>query len=502
MSLRRLVLPSPADGIFLILLLGIPLGWSPAILNTDGDAARHLRVGGTILDRGGLFYTDLFSHTMAGQPFVPYEWLSEVLFAGAHRIGGLPAVVALTALVLAASYGLLALFLQRRGVDPLLAFAVTSLAALAGAFHWLARPHVFTILGTIALLMLLERSGKGTPWLVAVLFVFWTNLHGGFLFGLTLIGFYLIGDALEVLLGPDRAGGRERLRTHGLALAAALLGACVNPSGPGLFAHVVGYLGKSYLVDNTNEYRSPDFHLFFGKVFLVLLVGLIGGLALSRRRPSWHAMIVLLGTLAFALHSARNIPLFTLTAVPLVTLHLDPEWRALRLPGLLGRLRAGFAAGAEAVTAGPWSAIGALILLVLAAGGFGGVWPKAATRFDPMVFPVEAVQRARDAGLEGRMYNSFIWGGYILFAWPEQRVFIDGQTDFYGERLTRTYSDIMRLAPGWRDRLAEKDIDLVIVSPRAPLAGGLTREPGWSTWHRDSTAVIFLRSAPGSAGTD
>ncbi|HEU5040567.1 MAG TPA: hypothetical protein VFT84_07095, partial [Gemmatimonadales bacterium] len=194
-TLRRFAVPSPADGIFLILLLGIPLGWSQAVLNTDGDAARHLRIGAAILDQGGLFYQDRFSHTMAGQPFVPYEWLSEVLFAGAWRLGGLPGVVALTALVVSAAYGLLALFLHRKGVDPLLTFGVTALSALAGAFHWLARPHIFTLLGTILLVGLLER-GRRAPWLVALLFVVWTNLHGGFLFGLAIIALYLTADAL------------------------------------------------------------------------------------------------------------------------------------------------------------------------------------------------------------------------------------------------------------------------------------------------------------------
>lgn len=494
MRLRRLALPSPADGIFLILLLGIPLGWSRMVLNTDGDAARHIRVGETILRQGGLFYQDRFSHTMAGQRFVPYEWLSEVITALAYRAGGLPAVVALTALVIAATYGLLLLFLRRRGVDDLLAFAVTALCAAAGAFHWLARPHLWTLLGTIVLVTVLERGGRRMPWAVGLLFVIWTNLHGGFLFGLTLIGFYLAADAVEVLAGPDREGGRRRLRAHGAALAAAIVGASVNPSGPALFAHVAGYLGRTYLVDNTNEYRSPDFHTFFGQVFLVLLAALLGGLALSRRRLAWRPLVVLLGTLAFALHSARNIPLFTLSAVPLLALHLDPEWRSLRLP-VLSRLRSGFAAGAATLATGPWSAAGALGLLALVLFARPTVWPPAATRFDPAVFPVQAVEKARAAGLRGRLFNSFIWGGYILYAWPEQQVFIDGQTDFYGEALTRSYADIIQLGRGWREELARRDISLVMVTPRAPLAGALPLEPGWSVWYRDGTAVVLRRAS-------
>ncbi|HEU4762925.1 MAG TPA: hypothetical protein VFS74_11440, partial [Gemmatimonadales bacterium] len=53
-------------------------GWQ--MINTDGDLGRHLRVGREILAHG-LFFTDKFSWTMQGKPFVPYEWGSEVLFA-------------------------------------------------------------------------------------------------------------------------------------------------------------------------------------------------------------------------------------------------------------------------------------------------------------------------------------------------------------------------------------------------------------------------------------
>ena len=138
------------------------------------------------------------------------------------------------------------------------------------------------------------------------------------------------------------------------------------------------------------------------------------------------------GTTAFALHSARNIPLWALTALPILALHLDSEWRQ-RSGGLVGRLRAAFTEADGLARAGPWAAAAALALVALAFGGgrVGGA-QLLEDRFDERVFPVEAVRRARAAGLTGRMYNELAWGGYILHAWPEQRVFIDGQTDFYG----------------------------------------------------------------------
>jgi hypothetical protein len=106
---------------------------------------------------------------------------------------------------------------------------------------------------------------------------------------------------------------------------------------------------------------------------------------------------------------------------------------------------------------------------------------------------VAATEKGRAAGLSGRIYNEFIWGGYLLKEWPEQKVFIDGQTDFYGEDIMRQYTRIGMLWPGWRDLMAKWNIELVLVPSTAGLAHELVRDPMWSIWHCDSTAVLLQR---------
>jgi hypothetical protein len=408
-------------------------------------------------------------------------------------------VVILHGLVVATAWGLLALFLRRRGVDPLLAFLVAAAAAAASAFHWLARPHVFTFTGTAALLWLLESRSLRDPsarpiramGLTLVLFAVWANLHGGFLFGLVLIGMYVAGDLLEWRTLHDRGWLTASLR-HAAMLVAALAGAAINPSGLALFAHVTGYLGKTYLVNVTNEYMSPDFHLWFGRAFLVVLLVLLAALAHNRRRVPWPWLTVLLGTFAFALHSARNIPLFALTALPLMAMHFDSDWRAVTWAPL-ARLRRAFALGDSQAGAGGWAAAAAAAMLAVGANnGRVGSVPLVIAEYDPSIFPVEAVAYAREQGLEGRIFNNFVWGGYILYAWPEQRVFIDGQTDFYGEELTREYGNILALRPQWRQHLAKRAITIALLPTGSALAHQLSLE-GWREWYSDSTAVLLLQ---------
>ena len=495
--MRRL-LPAPADILFMLMLAALPLARGWQAINTDGDLGRHLRVGREILEHG-LFFTDRFSWTMQGQPFVPYEWLSEILFALAHRWAGFWGVLVLCGLLVGATAWLLMVWFRRMGVDPLLAFLATAAASVAGSFHWLARPHLWSLLGTVGVLFVALRA-EGPPrseqnvtlsaegpkgasqsaWHlfigVALLFAAWANLHGGFLFGLVLLAFLAMGEALDWWIGGKNGAPAGAFQTIAL-LGAAVVGSCINPVGPRLLGHVIGYLDNTWLVALTMEYRSPNFHLWWGKVFLALLSACIAAAAHSRRGVPFRVLVPFLVTTAFALHSARNIPLWALSGFPLLVWHLDGGWRSLQC-GLLHRLRSSFGLAARSERFGPWSVVAAI-----AAVG----WARAAPPhpgFDPNVFPVEAVATARAEGVQGRLFNELAWGGYILYAWPEQQVFIDGQTDFYGEALSREYLSIRNAAPGWEERMEKWGVTLVLVPVEAPLAqsAGLS---AWQTTGRD-----------------
>src|SRR5512143_2566573 len=150
--------PSLFDIVFLIWAVVVPIGFSGRLINSDGDLARHLRLGELMLSRQALVRTDVFSHTAAGKPFLAFEWGSEVVYAAAERVGGLALVSVLAGLVLALTFALLARFMVRRGGDPLLAYLVSMAAAVLSAGHWLARPHLFTLLFVVVLLDLLERD--------------------------------------------------------------------------------------------------------------------------------------------------------------------------------------------------------------------------------------------------------------------------------------------------------------------------------------------------------
>ena len=283
-----------------------------------------------------------------------------------------------------------------------------------------------------------------------------------------------------------------------LTLLACLAVSLLNPAGWELWPHTTGYLRGTYLLDFTQEYQSPDFHNTLLKSFLLTLMAGTIVLGLLRSRVDLLGLSLWVLFAAFALHSTRNIPLFAVVCVPWLAawtcqlLRQEEEsagsfTRFWRWAGSMQRV--------DTMLPGwPVALVGLLLLTQVALAKD----QRSRFEFSEEVFPVEAVAELQRSGFvpPGPVYNEFIWGGYLLYAWPEVPVFIDGQTDFYGEELTREYRDIRFIQPGWKQLLQQRGVRWVMVPPEAPLSGALDLLPDWKLLHADSTAVVWLHIDP------
>src|SRR5262249_7787642 len=140
-------------------------------------------------------------------------------------------IVAVTAVLAGITQGLVAELLRRRGMDPVPALIASLVSFLLASAHWLARPHLFSMLFAVVLLLMLESDERWALWLIGPMFALWANLHGGWAYGLIVLGAYIVGDAAEWKWGADAARWRPRTRRHAVALGLAALGTLLNPYG-------------------------------------------------------------------------------------------------------------------------------------------------------------------------------------------------------------------------------------------------------------------------------
>jgi hypothetical protein len=508
-SIGSYLLPRLRDALFIALFLGV-IGLGPRLLNVDGDLGRHLTIGEYILEIYMIPTRNIFSHTMTGAPLTPHEWLAEVVYALAYRLGGLNGVVLLCALLISLTFTLSFQQSFARSRLVLVALGWTILAAAAASLHWLARPHLFTLLMIPLWTGEMEhiRQGKTSRWWLLPLLIFlWVNLHGAFIAGFVIWGMYLAGEAWDRWLDnsagakkegsfPESQGASNRvLPVLLLAGASSFLATFINPRGWHLWATSLGYIRNRYLVSHTAEYLPPNFHDPSTWPFLVMLF--ISLLLLGRKRGRLPAVSVLLvaGWTVMSLYSVRNVPIYALVAAPVLAgISAEQVWGARPLASF-ERLNERLEAVEASLRGFLWPALLVVLVSLALFRGASLDLGRVGNRFDPAVFPVEAVDWLQVNPPPGEMFNYFPWGGYLLYrAWPEHRVFIDGQTDFYGEALTRQYERVITLGDGWRQILAEYQVNWVLMPTGSPLIKALQGDRTWSQIYQDRTATIMLHN--------
>jgi hypothetical protein len=68
----------------------------------DSDTGWHIRTGEMILSAASLPHSDPYSFSRAGEPWLAWEWLSDVLMGAVHQVSGLAGIAMLYGLAIAA----------------------------------------------------------------------------------------------------------------------------------------------------------------------------------------------------------------------------------------------------------------------------------------------------------------------------------------------------------------------------------------------------------------
>lgn len=482
--------------IFLSVFVGC-VGLGPFLFNVDGDLGRHLTIGKVILDRGTIPTVDEFSHTRFGDPFSPHEWLAEVIFRLAYNWLGLSGVVLITALILGLVFWLITYRVFRITQSTPITLILIVLGIAASRIHWLARPHIFTYLFLVLWLELIAsqlKFGWKLFWSILIMLL-WVNTHGAFIIGIVVLFIFLGGLILKGIFAKTWTDKIVGIKQYCLLVASSFLVSLLNPDGIRIWQTIIGFLSSRYLVSHTAEYMPPVLYETGVLPFTVLLVLAIGCLILCWKRLSIASILLLVSFGVFGITSGRNIPIYIIIALPI-------------LAGCLSRLFPKFKLQLDRVNevlpgksqTEPFQ-FGYPVVLSLLILVFGAVLirfqPALSDRnqYAPSKYPVQAVEWLKTHPQPGRMFNDFMWGGYLLFRlWPEALVFIDGQTDFYGESLTQDYETISNGWDGW-DRLLESyKVSWIIIPIRSPLADKLVGSGDWTLVYSDPTTAIYSLS--------
>ena len=492
MRIGKLPLPSFPDLLFVSLLFALfSRGHGLETLLTDGDTGWHIRTGEWILQSGSIPRHDLFSFSRPNAPWTAWEWLSDVVFAKLYGWHGLTAVCGACGVVLCLASGILLSCLLARGVGLWLAAGATFAAASASTIHYLARPHVFSILLFTAGLWVLDRDRQKPSrliWILPLLTALWCNLHGGFVLWLAVLWLLAAVSAF--------APGRARCARYGWLAGLCTVATLVNPYGWNLHRHIAEYLASPWIMSAVQEFQPPQIRAENMLVFAALLIAAAALAMRPAMRGEWFEPLLVWALGLAALRSARHVPFFAVAAALVVATECALLWSAAsarKPPRSCVRVlwEMGLQFGRrKALTA--WCA-------PLAAALFVFTSPRVSD-FPAKRFPVRAVAAMHTvlapAGSQPRILTSDQWGDYVIFhLYPRQRVFFDGRSDFYGEKLGADYQALLDASGRAREVLDRQRFDLALLPHEWALGRVIEGDRGWKCIYRDEVAALYARSA-------
>ena len=470
----------------------------------DPDYFWHLRTGQYLFEQHALPIGDIFSYTYDGKPWVLHEWLFEIVLYCTHTLLGSFGVKLVVSLMVITTLVIVYKTANQILKRPYVAFTLTIIFFIPMMGAVSPRPQVVTMLMFAffmhALTAFKYTHTTRTLWLLPPLMVVWTNAHGGYMIGLVLLLLFVACEWLMriVTLHHDVAG-KSRLKLLSWVTGLTILASLVNPYFIRHWLYPFEVMSMKASQQYIEEWRSPDFHSLPFQLYLALVLFTMTAAMYRKVRPDLTELAITLFFVAtgfvairhssFAIMALVPFAAATITQLPITCLLADERVR---------RLHSGYQRFAHnGKDIGKMEFVLNWLLLTVTVVGLTLYYPvfhgKDAETINKMV-PVKATEFIARAGINGRMFNTYHYGGYLIQAlYPTQRVFIDGRADMYGDKFLEEYIAISQGSTGWKEKFEKYKIDYVVMQRDTPLIQILKVQGNFRLVFEDEINSVLLR---------
>jgi len=470
-------------GLLIAILAGALYAYRHDGLLGDPDSWWHIKSGADMIASGQMPVTDAYSYSFSGKPWIAKEWLAQIILFLAYAAGGWSGVTLLAAAAIAAA--LFAVYYAlAASLRPHLA-AVTAMVVMSmSSTTFVARPHLLTIVIAVVWTAALFRAAnaqKAPHFGLLLLLALWANLHGSFTLGIAIAGFAML-HGIE----------QTRLKNRPLMakwLAFAVLCPLVTLIHPYTYQPFMISLEMArgneaqQFIGEWQPFNPNDSAVLEAGLLAVLLALLMLRLRLSLSK----ALFAIFALHMFLVHARFGYVFFLLVPIavaeeisrqyPAVS---AAEWKKQNRDGLEMLAGRRFAPAASALAGAA----------AIAAGIFAAYFPVSPPQTSA---PVDAIAYVKGRGITGNVYNSYNFGGALIF--HGIKTFIDGRAEqiFLGGFITEF---MKTTGPGGETLLAQQlqdnHVAWTIFEPTDPRVGFLDRMPGWQRAYADKFAVVHV----------
>lgn len=462
----------------------------------ESDSFYHLRTGQLIWQTEHIPTADVYSYTAPGAPWVPHEWLAQVIFYGAYSLGGFWGLILFIACLASLTYFLLLRLSLKLGGDLPVSILVLLIFGYLTLELWIPRPQsiAFLLCATLLFSIISYRLSGNKKWLIvsSLAIWFWANVNASVVLGLLILFGFAMAAFLSTRfprwLGP--VWPEKSARFLGLASLVAFCLSFVSPASYRSLTYIftirstTGMIKVMEWLPLTNFLASRrEAPIFLCEIIIAALFAVwYFGYRQESRDLSILGLILAVTAMPFV--SIRHVAWWPLTTLPFFAVALSKATNDLRSKFSADRILAL-----------------AIFFCLLFLGLRSAAFPD--NYYNPATIPSSAVDFLENNSIPGPILNLYNEGGYLIWRlWPREKVFIDGRSEVYGSKQIHDLITVSSASPGWDKIINDKyHVNVVFLGFYAvqpltdsirPLVNHL-RAAGWQLVYWDDAALVYLR---------
>ncbi len=456
----------------------------------DPDFGWEIRCASELIQKGNFCTPDHFSTLLPNYSWINSRWVYQLLLYFTHALAGFWGVTLLgSTIVLLTFY-----FLWKTWKTSLYLAGISFVCISLFSFHVLnlgLRAQTMSLLFFSLTIYILLRANKYIP-ILPIIFLCWANIHGGFPFGLVLVFFFITQKVLEFVLTPSE----YKINSHKIIkiLIPCILcffAVLLNPFGIAVYSDALFHQTNAHLSTQIAEWVHPS---FISILWMLSFIGTYSVLIILFEKKLKILDIFLMFTFfVLSFTAVRHIPYFYITSI------------SLFLVSDLGKKCTKKVTTYEDTFLGQFVFLGTVCIVIILVLVFRLPFVQTMNtnwQFycdnSPVKYPCKALEFIKKEKITGRFFNTYEWGGFLLWQLPQSTFFIDGRMPAWrhssGIGPYQIYLETVRTEGNWKGLLSTTQTEYILITPGTFLDIALQKDNTvYKQRYRDTVSVIYSK---------
>lgn len=443
---------------------------------SDPDLGWYLRCGEDFWTKGSWCIQNQYSVFLAGYSWPNLYWLYQAILYWIFRLFSLWGLTFANALLMSFSFFFFYKSIKNFALGKLIAiFAIIYFGW--GVFSFGLRSQLMGFFFFNLILWLngqVEENPRKAFWYLPVMLI-WAQMHGSTILGLILISFNLL------FLGFNNP--KKRLFFSFMALFSFLI-TLVNPFGWQIYTEGWRHVFGLSLDKTIAEWVPPSPEIWW--LIVISFLGLIGYYFLKpKTKGSFLTILALIPVTYLSLKARRYVPFYFSLGFYLFFLNYQFK-KTFHLQELSFLILIFFFCSS-------------LVFQLPKTIQANSSWENL-SQASSVGFPNKAIDFLRKQPVKGNIFNTYEWGGFLIWQLPEFKVFVDGRMPSWetanGIDPYTTYLQTLQTQDGWQKTLEDYQINWLLIGPKTFMDLKLSPNPsnyGWEEVYRDKLSVIYQK---------